>query len=91
MVVPFTLPYGTVAVYGIGVTRGMAQFTPNPNNNSFLFGTIYQIGNAYDVDFQVGDSVMFNKLDVQCRLVTEDNINFTVVEQAKLVLKEVIP
>jgi len=91
MTIPFTLPYGYVAVYGTGVIRGMGGFTPN--NQRWVFGTIYQIGNAYDVDFQVGDSVMWFREDPprnEC-VLAYDRVNFTVVEQARLVLKEVIP
>jgi hypothetical protein len=91
MSVPFTLPYGFVAVYGTGVVRGMAGFVPN--NQRWVFGTIYQIGNVHDVDFHIGDSVMWFKKDPardEC-VLAYDKIQYTVIEQARLVLKEIIP
>ena len=92
MVVPFNVPYGFVAVYGTGVTRGMGGFVPN--NQRWVFGTIYAIGNSYDVDFQVGNSVMWFREDPsrnECVLAIDNRVNFTIIEQARLVLKEVIP
>lgn len=88
MSLPFNLPYGTVAVYGSGITRGQAGFVPN--NTKYLFATIYEIGNIYDVDFQVGDSVMWKTVDPECRVVTSNRLTFTILDQARLVLKEVI-
>lgn len=91
MTIPFTLPYGYVAVYGTGVVQGMAGFVPN--NQRWRFGTIYAIGNQYDVDFQVGNSVMWFRTQPErdeC-VLAYDRVQFTVIEQARLVLKEVIP
>lgn len=90
MPIPFTLPYGYVAVYGTGIARGMAGFIPN--NTNYVFGTIYAIGNAYDVDFQVGNSVMWQTTGrSEVRLAIDNRVTFTVIEQARLVLKEIIP
>ncbi len=92
MFIPFNVPYGTVAVYGIGNVRGMGGFIPN--NTKYRFATIYAIGNIYDVDWQVGNSVMFRINEVEnteCRLAIDNRVTFTVLEQARLVLKEIIP
>lgn len=89
MIVPFNLPYGTVAVYGSGITRGQAGFIPN--DTKYRFATIYSIGNVYDVSFGVGDSVMWKNVEPECRVVTSNRLTFTIIEQARLVLKEVIP
>jgi len=92
MFIPFNVPYGSVAVYGVGVVQGMARFVPN--NTKYRFATIYAIGNIYDTDFQVGDSVMFRINDVEnteCRLAIDNRVTFTILEQARLVLKEIIP
>ena len=92
MTIPFNVPYGTVAVYGTGVVRGMAGFIPN--NTKYRFATIYAIGNIYDTDWQVGNSVMFRINDIEnteCRLAIDNRVTFTILEQARLVLKEVIP
>ncbi len=90
MTIPFNVPYGTVAIYGSGITRGMAGFVPN--NTAYVFGTIYKIGNIYDVDWQVGNSVMWRTTGTsECRLAIDNRVTFTIVEQARLVLKEVIP
>lgn len=90
MVIPFNVPYGAVAVYGTGNTRGMGGFVPN--SNQFVFATIYAIGNSYDVDWQVGNSVMWRTTGAsECRLAIDNRVTFTIVEQARLVLKEVIP
>lgn len=89
MVIPFNLPYGSVAVYGSGVIRGMSGFIPN--DTKYRFATIYAIGNSYDVDFQVGNSVMWKITDPECKLVIDNRVTFTILEQARLVLKEIIP
>lgn len=92
MVIPFNVPYGAVAVYGTGNVRGMAGFIPN--NQKYKFATIYAIGNIYDTDFAIGDSVMFKENadpKTECRLAIDNRVTFTIIEQARLVLKEVIP
>ncbi|HRP30449.1 MAG TPA: hypothetical protein PKV73_01090 [Agriterribacter sp.] len=91
MSVPFNLPYGYVAVYGTGVVSGMAGFIPN--NQRWVFGTIYQIGNLNDVDFSIGDSVMWFRKEPtrdEC-ILAYDRINYTVLEQSRIVLREIIP
>lgn len=89
MTIPFNVPYGTVAVYGVGNVQGMARFVPN--DTKYRFATIYAIGNIYDVSFHIGDSVMWKNTEPECRLAIDNRVTFTILEQARLVLKEVIP
>ena len=89
MLVPFNVPYGIVAVYGVGNTVGMAGFIPN--NIDYKFATIYKIGNTHDVTFAIGDSVMWKQHEPECRLAIDNKVTFTIIDQVRLVLKEIIP
>lgn len=92
MTIPFNVPYGVVAVYGFGSTTGMAGFIPN--SIDFRFATIYKIGNAHDVSFAVGDSVMWKTTEptvTESRISIDNRVTFTMLDQSRLILKEVIP
>ena len=89
MVIPFNVPYGIVAVYGFGNEHGMAGFVPN--DTQYRFATIYKIGNIHDTSFSVGDSVMWKVSEPECRLAIDNKVTFTILDQDRLKLKEVIP
>jgi hypothetical protein len=87
MVLPVYLGLGMVAVYGPGIQTAMSGLTPTLIGQSFKYGTIYQMNSVND--FRVGDSVMFRESDVQCRLATQNNLTYTVLEAARLVLTDI--
>jgi hypothetical protein len=87
MVLPVYLNLGMVAVYGPGIQTSMSGIAPTLIGQAFKFGTIYQMNSVSD--FRVGDSVMFRESDVQCRLATQNNLTYTVLEAARLVLTDI--
>lgn len=84
----FYLQPGYVAIYGNGSVSGTSGIKPTDQN--FLFGNIYQIWDNGGVNAQVGDSVLFNKNDIKCRLLVS-NWPYTIIEQVKLVITEIPP
>jgi kynureninase len=74
-----------VAIYGLGVSQGNSGIFSN--TSGFKFGTIYQIGELVG-SWQVGNSVLFKTTDVKCRLVTQNNLTYTIIEEARLVLTD---
>jgi hypothetical protein len=85
-VLPVYLGLGLVAIYGGGIQQSMSGISPSQIGQQFKFGTIYQINS---VDFQVGNSVMFNEQDVVCRLTTQNNLVYTIIQGARLVLTDI--
>lgn len=76
-----------VAIYGAGIANSMSGIKPTGVGEQFRFGTIYQLNSVND--FQVGNSVMFIEKDVICRLATVNNLTYTLVEAARLVLTDI--
>lgn len=88
MALPIALQVGMVACYGNCQSNQSSVGLIMPP--SVRFGTIYHIWEGGTPTVQVGDNVMFNESDVQSRIVTEENLTFTIVP-ARLATKEPIP
>jgi hypothetical protein len=82
---PVYLMDGIVAIYGSGVASGMSGL--RASTSGWKFGTVYQIGQMQQ-GTAVGSSVLFKEGDIKCRLVTQNNLTYTLVEEARLVLTE---
>jgi hypothetical protein len=78
---------GYVAIYGIGTATGVNGL--RSAISGFKFGTIYQMGQL-SYPFEIGNSVLFRESasGKECRLVTTNNLTFTIVEEARLVIQE---
>ncbi len=84
---PVYLGLGQVAIYGAGIHTSMSGIKPSAIGFDFRFGTIYQM-NSVD-GFAQWDSVMFKESDVICRLATVNNLTYTLIEAARLVLTDI--
>lgn len=86
MSLPIFLPYGLVSIYGIGSSVGVGDIVPP---EGYLFGNIDQISQYNIVWAKVGDNVLFRDAEVECRLAyPPDNTSYTLVQEAKLVIKD---
>lgn len=88
MSVPIILPYGYVCVYGLGTTLGTFP-TLIPSENSFKFGTIYQIGNNMAGSL-INETILFDSTSkevVICQLAW-DTVPYTIVNYNKIIATE---
>lgn len=87
MSLPIFLPYNMVSIYGIGSQLGQAGIV---QEGGYLWGTVDAIS-QYGIEWvSPGYSVLFNNIDVQCRLAyPTDNTSYTLIAEAKLVCREI--
>jgi hypothetical protein len=81
MSVPILLPYGYVAVYGLGTDAGQTGLTTGDTINKFA--TIYYIGVGMNSGL-IGNSIIFNSTQEVCRL-SWDNILYPVIASDKII------
>lgn len=85
--VPILLPYGFVAVYGLGTDMGRINPTLGTTNIINRFATIYFVG-ANMWSGIIGQSVVFNEKDEVCRLAW-DNYPYPVIPYNKVIGTEI--
>lgn len=86
-VLPIFLPYGYVAVYGLGTDSGISGLTTG--DTIFRFATIYQVGVNMGTSM-IGNSIVFNSEDTVCRLAW-DNYPYPVIPTNKIIGTENLP
>lgn len=83
MSLPLTLPNGIVAVYGAGTPASSPQ-TATPDglvlSPNFLKGTVYNIWDGGASYVYGGDVVFWKEGQDYCRVVTSDNLTYTLVK-----------
>jgi len=89
MSLPILLPYGFVAVYGIGLSSGYLNPTLATDDTINRFATIYQVGVNMGTS-KIGESIVFNSGDAVCRLAW-DNYPYTVLPADKIIGTETPP
>jgi len=82
---PILLPYGSIAVYGNGLSMGISGLQTDTTTN--VFATIYFIGQGMD-SAVVGNSILFKQSDVVCRLVWDNGI-YPIIPSDKILGTEV--
>ena len=88
---PIILPAGTVAVYGVGDTVPNRMPSGVLVESEFRFGTIYGIWDGGAPYIYGGDIVFWKDGSEQVRIVTDENLTYTILP-ARLVTKDfVIP
>ncbi len=81
MSVPFLLPYGFVAVYGIGTDVGQTGLATTNTLNRFA--TIYYIGVGMNSGL-IGSSILFKSSDEVCQL-SWDSYPYPVIPSDKII------
>ena len=83
MALNITLPSGVVAIYGIGAQASSPQSaTPQGIvlDASYRYGTIYNIWDGGATYVYGGDIVFWEEGKQYCRVVTEENLTYTLVK-----------
>jgi hypothetical protein len=88
---PIILPAGTIAVYGDGTISDASNRMPSGAllSPDYRFGTIYHIWDGGATYVYGGDVVYWKDGAQQARIVTSDNLTFTLLP-ARLVTTDVI-
>lgn len=86
-IVPISLPYGFVAVYGSGTDFGSINPTLSTTDTINKFGTIYFVGVNMG-ESQIGESIIFNSKDQICQLAW-DRYPYTVIPANKIIGTEI--
>jgi len=93
MSLPIVLPFGTVAVYGDGV-QGSTPQTAMPSGAiippNYRYGTVYNIWAGGEAYVYGGDIVYWKEGDQIARVVTSNNLTYSIVP-AKLVTIDIEP
>lgn len=93
MSLPLILPNGVVAVYGPGVKASSPQ-TATPQgiviSPDFFSGTVYNIWDGGAPYVYGGDVVWWKDGSEQCRVVTEDNLTYTLLKFSNLVTEPAV-
>jgi len=86
MPLPLTLPIGMVAIYG----DGYQGTTPNGMvlEPDFRIGTIYNIWAGGETYIYGNDTIFFKEGEQYCRVVTSDNITYTIIPVTKVVTED---
>lgn len=84
---PIYLQPGLVAIYGSGSATGISGI--QAGNVALKFGVVHQVWNYGNLNANVGDSVMWNNNDKICE-IRYLNWPYTIIEEAKLVLTEIV-
>lgn len=93
MALPIILPPGAVAIYGDGFpVSSPTQATPSGAvyPPEYRRGTIYNIWAGGTSYIYGGDVVVFKEGEQTCRIVTEDNLTYTIINVAKVVTDSIL-
>lgn len=80
---PFILPNGIVAVYGVGQQGTSPQGLTIEEN--WRFGTVYNIWDGGATYIYGGDVVFFKETEQYARIVTSNNLTYTLLDYTRLV------
>lgn len=86
---PTILSPGQVAVYGNG-WQGITDAGVVIQGNQ-KYGTVYNIWDGGAPYIYGGDKVIFDESDVVCRLVTSDNLTYTILPFGKIATENIPP
>lgn len=90
---PIILNPGEVAVYGTGNPDQSNPAFVSPNGTVFdqnqKYGTVYNIWDGGAPYIYGGDVVIFKEQDVICRIVTSNQLTYTILPVAKLVTQSI--
>jgi hypothetical protein len=84
---PLSLQVGMAAIYGIGYEGITAQGVKPPAG--FKIGSIYQIWDGGENYIYSGQAI-FKEGDQYCRIVTSNNLTYTIIEYAKLAVEPTV-
>lgn len=89
-VLPFYLSPNRVAIYGDGVVSSPINGLQGGDLNQ-KFGYVYGVFDGGNTFLLKGTSVMFNKNDIECKILVAKNYFYNIIDQARLVCSEVEP
>jgi hypothetical protein len=88
MALPIKLSVGQIAVYGDGNEAVTDNGTVIQGNQRY--GTVYNIWAGGETYVYGNDKIIFYESDVVCRVVTSNNLTYTILPAARIVTEDIV-